>query len=70
MWRTQFALLIPAIIDAWFFASENTCQGLSGPAGLLLRMVPSVAWLETNPEVNSSAAALPCSAASSASSAT
>ncbi len=56
--------LIPAIIEAWFLASENTTQ-----SGRLLRMVDSAPWLETKPEVNSSAACLPCRLASSASSA-
>ena len=57
---------MPAIIEAWFRASENTCQG---PGSGTFRMVDSAAWLETKPEVNSSAAGLPCRSASSASSA-
>ncbi len=64
-----FEPLMPAIIEAWFFASENTSHGLFGPAGWLFRMVDSAAWFDTKPEVNSSAAGLPCRAASSASSA-
>ena len=56
--------LIPAIIEAWFRATENTCQ-----PGSEFRMVESAAWLDTKPEVNSSAAGLPCRSASSASSA-
>jgi len=47
---------MPAIIDAWFFASENTCHACSGPAGWLLSMVDSAAWLDTKPDVNSRAA--------------
>jgi len=38
--------LMPAIMDAWFLASEKQCQGCSGPSGRLFRMVDSVAWLD------------------------
>ena len=64
MWQVAFDPLMPAIIEAWLRASENTCQ-----SGSEFRMVDSAAWLDTNPEVNSSADALPCRSANSASSA-
>ena len=68
-WQTERALLMPAIIEAWFLASEYTCHSTSGPAGREFSTVDSAAWFDTKPEVNSSAACLPCIAASSASSA-
>jgi hypothetical protein len=30
---------MPAIIEAWFFASEKHCQGCAGPFGKLFRIV-------------------------------
>ena len=53
---------MPAIIEAWFLASENTCQ-----SGNEFKIVDSAAWFDTKPEVNNSAADLPCRSASSAS---
>lgn len=64
MRHCAFDPLIPAIIEAWFLASENTTK-----PGTAFRIVESAAWFETKPEVNRSAASLPCRAASSASSA-
>ncbi len=56
---------MPAIIEAWFSSSEKMIR-----PGRIFASVASVASLETKPEVNSSAAALPCRSASSASSST
>src|SRR5271155_4366373 len=69
MWQTDRALLMPAIIEAWVFSSENTSHKTSVQAGGELYTVDSAAWFDTNPEVNSSAACLACIAASSVSSA-
>jgi hypothetical protein len=51
--------LMPAIMEAWFLASENTCHGRSGPCGKLFRIADNAAWFEMKPEVKSSPACLP-----------
>ena len=50
---------MPAIMEAWFLASENTCHGRSGPCGKLFRIADNAAWFEMKPEVKSSPACLP-----------
>jgi len=63
MTRSARLLRMPAIIEAWFIASDNTTM-----PGMLPASVDNAASLATKPEVNTSADSVPCRSASSRSS--